>query len=77
MKDKEHLSPYYTNKKVRAYIDRRVKIIQEQLLPYLSATDYTKGEDEDLEEMKDRLESEIKAKDPEYYDSIDLYKDNE
>lgn len=77
MKKQEHLSPYYTNKATRAYIDRRVKIIQEQLNPYLSASDYIKGDDPDLEEMKEKMEAEIKAKDPEYYESIDLYKDME
>lgn len=74
-KENEHLSPYYQNKSVRNYIDRRVKIIQEQLNPYLSASDYKEGDDEDLEQMKEQFEQEIKDKDPVYYDSIDLYKD--
>ena len=67
---------YLTNKKDRAYIDRRVKIIQEQLNPYLSAKDYTKGDDEDLEDMVKKLEAEIKERDPKYFETIDLYKDN-
>ena len=70
-------SPYYTNKATRAYIDRRLKIIQEQLNPELSASDYTKGDDQDLEEMRDRLQLEIKAKDPDFFNGIDIYKDKE
>lgn len=70
-------SPYYTNKATRAYIDRRLKIIQENLNPELSASDYKKGDDLDLEEMKDKLEEEIKLKDPTFYEGIDIYKDKE
>lgn len=70
-------SPYYTNKSTRAYIDRRLKILQEQLNPELSASDYKKGDDQDLEEMRDKLMSEIKLKDPEFYAGIDIHKDKE
>ena len=59
-----------TNKAIKKYIDKRNKRINEGICPLLNATDCTEKERRKLQAEKNRLEREIKAKDPEYYNEI-------
>ncbi len=65
-KDNQHLPPYYTNIKVKEYIDRRKQRIAEGINPIINAIDY-KGQNPELEKEREQLREEIKNKDPEYY----------
>lgn len=59
-----------TNQAIRKYIDKRNKRINEGICPILNAIDCTEKERRKLQAEKNRLEKEIKAKDPEYYNEI-------
>lgn len=59
-----------TNKSIREYIDRRNRIINEEICPHLYAIDCTEEEAVKLLERKNKLEEEIKLKDPTYYETV-------
>ena len=61
------MSKYYTNQTVRAYIDRRLRIINEKIMPYMTAIDCTKKEKKKLDKDRKKLWQEIRLRDLEFY----------
>ncbi len=61
------MSKYDTNKTVRKYIDKRLKVINETLRPIMSATDCTIEEFKKCLKRENDLKREIKYKDKEAF----------
>ena len=70
-KENEYQSRYYTNESIRARVDVRLKKMH-NLTPLIDATDVTAQELKVFTAEMQRLNSEIKAIDSEFWDEINL-----